>query len=239
MKGHQSARWRVALIAICVIACLAGGITLIVSGSRSSQPKAAPLPSRQFAIQAGTLGELPPLRQGRIHVTGAHPGRPGKPCRISVTRSHLVIGSLCIDSPIVPTYQQGDGVLVIPYDVREIGIWNAGARLTSSDGKALTWGTTLLAGHVDYIGQGRGALYDLYQVQPGAVVYASDAAGHVTRWRVTSLLVVQKSALPAWVFAGPAGSRKLVIVTCGGPVEYDPGYGNSYLDNVIATAVPA
>jgi hypothetical protein len=39
--------------------------------------------------------------------------------------------------------------------------------------------------------------------------------------------------------AGPTGLRKLVIVTCGGPVQYVPGYGYSYLDNVIATAVPA
>jgi hypothetical protein len=41
------------------------------------------------------------------------------------------------------------------------------------------------------------------------------------------------------VFAGPAGARRLVIVTCGGPVEYSRGTGYSYEDNVIAVAVPA
>jgi hypothetical protein len=30
-----------------------------------------------------------------------------------------------------------------------------------------------------------------------------------------------------------------VLVTCGGPVDYVAGYGYSYRDNVIVTAVPA
>jgi hypothetical protein len=227
-----------ALVAV-VIACLAGGTALIISGSSSHRPRAAPLPVKQFAIKPSTLGGLPPLRQGRVIVTGADPGWPGKPCRVPVIRSHLVIGSLCINAPILPVYQRPNGSLVIPYDVHEIGMWDGGAQLTSPDGKPLRQGATLLVGHVDYAGQGNGTLYDLYQVQPGAIVYASDASGHVTRWRVTSLTVVLKSELPSWVFAGQTGPRKLVIVTCGGPVDYVQGYGYSYRDNVIAVAVPA
>ncbi|WP_051450157.1 class F sortase [Actinospica robiniae] len=111
-------------------------------------------------------------------------------------------------------------------------------QLSGPNGRPPNQGTTLLAGHVDYTGQGTGTLYDLYRVQPGTLVYASDASGHVPRWRVTGLTVVSKTELPSWVFAGTAGPRKLVIVTCGGPVDYVPGYGNTYRDNVIATAVP-
>ena len=235
----RAATWRFIALAAVVIACLAGGAALIVSGSSSHRPRAVPLPVKQFAIKPSTLGGLPPLRQGRMIVTGADPGWPDKPCTVSVIRSYLVIGSLCINAPILPVYQQPDGSPVIPDDVHEIGMWDGGAQLTGPDGKPLRQGTTLLVGHVDYAGQGNGTLYDLYQVQPGAIVYASDASGHVTRWRVTSLIVVLKSELPSWVFAGQTGPRKLVIVTCGGPVDYVQGYGYSYRDNVIAVAVPA
>jgi hypothetical protein len=118
-------------------------------------------------------------------------------------------------------------------------MWNHGAQLYGPGGKPLKKGTTLLAGHINYFGQGTGTLYNLYEVQPGAIVYASDASGYLTRWHVTRLAVVLKSELPSWVFAGTAGPRKLVIVTCGGPVQYTRGYGYSYRDNVIAVAVPA
>jgi sortase family protein len=235
-KARRDTAWRpLPLIAIVVVACLAGGGMLVISGARSHPPEAAPLPSRQFAISPGVLGKLPPLEKGGITVTGWSDKR----CSMPVAKSHLVIASLCVNGPIVPSYQQRDGALAIPYDVREVGMWNGGAQLSGSGGKPLNQGTTLLAGHVDYVGQGVGTLYNLYRVEPGAVVYVSDAAGHVTRWRVTSLTAVQKSELPSWVFAGPAGPRKLVLVTCGGPVEYVPGYGNTYRDNVIASAVPA
>jgi Sortase domain len=228
------------LFTLAVIAALAAGTMLIVSGAQSHAPPAAPLPARQFAIDPGALGPLPPLKRGGSGITDTTgTGWSGKPCTVPVTSAHLVIGSVCVDGPIVPTYQRSDGALVIPSDVHDVGMWDGGAQLSGPDGKPLNQGTTLLAGHVDYVGQGAGALYNLYLVKPGAIVYTADAAGRVTRWRVTGLAVVQKSELPSWVFAGPTGPRRLVIVTCGGPVQYSAQYGNSYLDNVIATAVPA
>lgn len=230
MTGRRRAR----LFVIAVVGALVAGAVLIVSGAKSHPPTAAPLPARQFAIDPGALGRLPALRQGTITATGWD----GRPCAIPVTRSHLVIASLCVNGAIVPTYQQRDGALAIPHDVHQVGMWNGGAQLSRPGGQPVSQGTTLLAGHVDYFGQGAGALYNLYRAAPGAIIYAADAAGHVTRWRVTGLAVVLKSQLPSWVFAGTSGPRKLVIVTCGGPVEYSPQFGNTYRDNVIATAVP-
>jgi hypothetical protein len=224
----------VPVIALAVITCLVGGTVLIVSGARLNPPGAAPLPVRGFTAGPGVIGKLPPLNQGRSTTTGG----PGGPCRVPVTRSRLVIGSLSINSPVVPADRQPGGALTIPSDVREVGMWTGGAPLSGPGGKPVKQGTTLLTGHVDYAGQGNGALYRLYQVQPGATVCTSGSSGPLTRWQVTSLTVVAKSELPAWVFAGPAGPRKLVIVTCGGPVDYIQGYGYSYRDNVIAAAVP-
>ena len=235
----KPAWWRMPLFVMAVASCLAGGTVLIISGSRSHPPKAAPLPVAQYAIAPGTLGKLPPLRQDKITVNGVVPGQPGEHCRISIGRSHLVIPSLCIDGPIVPTYQQRGGALVIPGNVHEVALWNGGAPLSGPGGKPVRQGTSLLAGHVNFYGQGNGTLYNLYQIRPGAVVYASDAAGQVTRWRVTQLVVVLKSGLPPWAFAGPTGPRRLVMVTCGGSLDYIPGYGYSYRNNVIAVAVPS
>lgn len=234
-----TARWSTPLLAIAVPCCLAAGVALIISGSRSHPPEAAPVPVAQFAIKPSVLGKLSPLRQGKVTVSGTVPGQPGKRCSITIASSRLVIASLCLDGPIVPTYQQPDGALAIPYDVHKIGMWNRGAQLSGPGGKPLGNGTTLLAGHINYIGQGTGTLYNLYEVRPGAIAFASDASGHLTRWQVTRLAVVVKAELPSWVFAGPAGPRRLVIVTCGGPIQYTPGYGYSYRDNVIAVAVPA
>ncbi|MFJ1792998.1 class F sortase [Kitasatospora griseola] len=113
-----------------------------------------------------------------------------------------------------------------------------GGQLSGPQGRPVDRGTTLTAGHVHDPAQGNGALYNLSRVRPDAVVETSDAAGNVTRWRVTGLSVVPKSHLPPWGFAGPTGPRKLVIVTCGGPAERDPEHGATCRDNVIATAVP-
>jgi len=158
---------------------------------------------------------------------------------LPVQPAHVVIGSLCVNGPIVTTAVTPEGALIIPADVHQIGMWDKGAAITGPDQQPLTQGTTLLAGHVNAADQGSGAFYDLYKVQPGAVVYVADPAGGVTRWRVVGLDVVVKAALPKSVFAGPTGPRKLVLVTCGGPIMNIPGVGNTYRDNVIVSATPA
>lgn len=59
----------------------------------------------------------------------------------------------------------------------------------------------------------------------------------MTQWVNTAIgsIEVQKTALPSWVWAGPAGDRRLVLVTCGGPLI--PGT-DRHRDNVIVSAVP-
>jgi hypothetical protein len=190
---------------------------------------AAPLPAVTFAV-----GEQPSSSTRRVPTPAARPG-----CAATPSAGHLVIPSLCVDAPTTPTARTDEGALTIPPDVREVGLWDAGAPLTGPDGSPLTFGTTLIAGHVNALGQGNGALYALSQIRAGALVLAADEAGHVTAWRVVGLQVVNKARLPESVFAGRTGPRLLVLVTCGGPILHVPGYGNTYLDNVIATAVPA
>jgi hypothetical protein len=125
--------------------------------------------------------------------------------------------------------------MIIPTDVQQVGRWEGGANL--GDPK----GTVLIAGHVNYAGQGPGALYNIYRIQPGAVIVTNDHSGVRHSWRVVSLESVNKQALPAGIFTR-AGARRLVVVTCGGEllhVDGPNGGYNTYENNVIVQAVPA
>jgi len=264
-------------VLLVIVVALVVGVVLIVKGSQSHEPSAAPLPSTTFQVQPGQLAPivLPPLISGQLPTVSGNAtvggsaaaavggnlavgrnatatvglsapvagttapgvGATGE-CTMPVRPAHVVIGSLCVNGPIVTTAVTPEGALIIPQDVHQIGMWDKGAAIMGPDQQPLTQGTTLLAGHVNAADQGSGAFYDLYKVQPGAVVYVADPAGSVTRWRVVGLDVVVKAALPKSVFAGPTGPRKLVLVTCGGPIRNIPGVGNTYRDNVIVTAVP-
>ena len=99
-------------------------------------------------------------------------------------------------------------------------------------------GTTVIAGHVDDRNQGAGAFYFLYRTVPGTTVTVTAADGTVTTWRVYSVTSVEKDRLPADLFS-TTGARRLVLVTCGGQLRWDPGYGYSYADNVLVYATPA
>ncbi len=265
-------------VLLVIVVALVVGVVLIVKGSQSHEPAAAPLPSTTFQVQPGQLAPIvfPPLISGQLPTVSGNPtvggntaaavggnlavggnatatvgrsapvagttapggGATGE-CAMPVQPAHVVIGSLCVNGPIITTSATPEGALIIPQDVHQIGMWDKGAPITGSDQQPLTQGTTLLAGHVNAADQGSGTFYDLYKVQPGAVVYVTDPAGSVTRWRVVGLDVVVKAALPKSVFAGPTGPRKLVLVTCGGPIRNIPGVGNTYRDNVIVSATPA
>ena len=96
----------------------------------------------------------------------------------------------------------------------------------------------LIAGHIDNIDQGPGALHELDRSQPGDLVYLT-RGGVSSRWKIIALQVFGKDAAhPDW-FAGSAGPRVLHLVTCGGPLLTEADGSHSYADNVAVTAIPA
>ncbi len=101
-------------------------------------------------------------------------------------------------------------------------------------------GRTMVAGHVA-VGGASGAFARLAQVHPGDAVYTWDGHGRLRGWRVSALRAYPKQALP-WNLWGTTGTRRLVLVTCGGPIGQVPGpRGRSYRgyrDNVVVTAIP-
>ncbi|MCW2523278.1 MAG: Sortase family [Frankiales bacterium] len=222
-----------ALAAGVAVLAAVTGLALVRVGGGEVRPGPAPLPTRTFSEQGP-----PPRPSGPSAASpssGATPAAsPAGGQWADTDPSMLYVSSLGIAAPIVDAPIQGTE-LVGPGDVRTVGRWLGGAGLSSKVG------TVDLAGHVNYVGQGAGALQRLYQVQPGALVVTTDPTGRRTSWRVTGLAVVAKDALPTALFA-PTGPRLLKIITCGGALirqhNADGDY-YSYADNVIATAVPA
>jgi hypothetical protein len=210
---HRRPRSRLLLLAVVVVGLVAGaGVVLTTSASRGSGPAAAPLPTHPFTLQ--------PAAVAPVVAAAAVPELRTQP-------SHVYVPSLGIAAPWVTAAFSFQFGLTVPADVHTIGLSAQGGQPGQADG------TVLLAGHVNYVGQGAGAFEPLYRVQPGAPVILTDQAGHGSVWVVVSLTAVLKAELPHSIFT-PIGSRRLILATCGGALS-----AGNYDHNVLVTAVPA
>jgi Sortase domain len=139
----------------------------------------------------------------------------------------LVLPRLGVTAAVVPVFVRGDGSLVVPPDPRQVGWWVGGAY------PGAVAGTVLIAGHVDDVRIGLGALYHLASLRQGDAVALNTLAGDYT-YRVVARREYPKQRLPADLF-GQGGPARLVMVTCGGSFEH----GRGYADNVVVYAEPA
>jgi hypothetical protein len=187
------------------VACAAAGLVLVGAAVLNRPLASAPLVKHPFALKGAAT-------------------LPVQPAGTKVGADHLVIPSLHVDA-LVFTTSIVDHELVIPGDVHDVGEW----------GRQANAGTTIVAGHINWVGQGPGALGTLAVVAPGSTVYLANPAGVVSVWSVVSLRSVPKKDLPQVLFA-PGGARRLVLVTCGGAFN---AATHQYADNVLAIAVPA
>jgi hypothetical protein len=168
-----------------------------------------------------------PLPDSTVTVVGSVPA----PATTHSTPSTVTVPSINQhDVPVVAATVDGDHISP-PRDVHMAGIWTGGASLDAIAG------TTTLVGHVNYVRQGDGAFHDLSFVQVGSPITTVDATSSATAWIVTAVTATPQAAGvdPAAV-AGPAGPRRLVLVTCGG--QYDRTL-HSYSNNVYVWANPA
>jgi len=134
-----------------------------------------------------------------------------------------VIPSLHVEA-FVRTTSIVDHELVIPGDVHDVGEW----------GRKANAGTTILAGHVNWVGQGLGALGTLADIAPGATVYLANREGVVSVWSVVSLRSVSKKDLPQALFAS-GGARRLVLSPAAAPSTRRT---HQYADNVSLPPCP-
>lgn len=138
--------------------------------------------------------------------------------------NRLYVPSLRINTSILAAPVKS-GTLVVPASTK-VGRWTGSASYTAATGRVV------IAGHTLSYGSYRGALAPIARATNGTVIYVSDSAGKVYRFKVSSRQQMAKSSLPADVFYG-RDSLKLKLITCGGVVLRD----GHHKDNVVVTAV--
>ncbi len=133
--------------------------------------------------------------------------------------------------PIQPEPDPG-GVLTIPPIAQGWGWWKDGAQAGAPSG------STILAGHVDWVGFGNGPAQKIWYLKPGMSVTVYGKSGQAIRYVAVELNtytdVQMKTEGPALFQSN--GPNHLYIITCGGtfiPSEH------SWNSNVVGTFVPA
>jgi hypothetical protein len=131
---------------------------------------------------------------------------------------------------ILPEGDPG-GVLTIPPIQTGVAWWDGGALAGSSSG------TTLLAGHVDWVGYGNGPMQRIWDLKPGMIAVLYGARGQSQRYVAVSLTSYLKTtyAAAASRIIPRNGPNQLVMVTCGG--SFDP-FQHQWNSDVVATFVP-
>jgi hypothetical protein len=145
------------------------------------------------------------------------------------TPAQVQVPSLGITAPVQPaTIDLSTGELGVPADIHHTGWWRDGAAPGDPAG------TVLIAGYVDSAVGGAGSFFPLKSAQTGAIVTITTRSGATVRYRVTGVQTVLKADLPIGIFTR-TGPARLVLVTCGGPFDYQTRH---YLDNVLVYATP-
>jgi hypothetical protein len=210
-------RTRQALLAVSVGLALLVGAPVVWSLSQPAPTVGEVVPAA-VAPAVPTLRAVPapdhaPAMRVQATATGAQP-------------QHLVIADIGVDHPVVPVGLEPDGSMEIPENVHEIG-WYTRTRVRPGDP-----GSAVLAGHVDSRVQGRGAFFDLGQLDLGAEVAVGTDAG-TQRWQVTGRTSYDKTVLPIDDLFTVDGPPRLVLITCGGPFDSDTRH---YTENVVVLA---
>lgn len=142
----------------------------------------------------------------------------------------LTIPALGVSNAPVIGEQVSGGYLTIPADVHNVG-WDD---QTPAPGQA---GITLLAGHVNWAGQGEGSMGQIGQLVPGDQVLVN-WHGVQSSWTVFAHPTMSPNSVVHTSLFTDSGSPRLALVTCGGPFS-ETASGWSYADNVIVEAVPS
>jgi hypothetical protein len=194
-----------------VVLTVAGGLVLVGVGLTSYS-----LPA---TIKVKDFG---PASAGATKLLGAR-------CATAPGKNRIVLPALCMNAVIVHV---GDvkGLITVPTDVHQVGWYAASATTTASAG------STVIVGHVNYVGQGPGAFSALTRVKSGEKVGVNIAGQGTTYWKVVSLRTYPKLHLTANLF-DTSGARYLTLITCGGALRHTSA-GWHYTDNIVVRAVP-
>jgi hypothetical protein len=196
----------------------AGAAVVDALGAPTPSPAAAPMPDR---LPDRSLDRVP----DRLPEATARPAAPAD-SKAPPAPVRVRVDDLGIDAEIDAVGVERDGTMTLPDDVDRVGWYRFGP----APGEA---GSAVLAGHVDDVEQGLGALAPIRSAEVGQRLTVLDADGKKTRWQVVAREVIRKKALPLDKLFRRDGPPRLTLITCGGP--FLPEY-LSYRDNVVVVA---
>ncbi len=128
--------------------------------------------------------------------------------------------------PVVPRGVDRSGAMALPGTASAVGWYRFGAHPRGATG------ATVLAGHVDTAEEGPGPLAGIGELRQGDRIDVR-AGRRSTRYVVTSVTRIAKSALDLPAVFSRVGRPRLHLVTCGGAYLPDRG---GYQDNVVVAA---
>ncbi|MDO9591351.1 MAG: class F sortase [Microcella sp.] len=143
----------------------------------------------------------------------------------------ISVAGIVTNMPVEPQGLDAQGQMALPKSPFVAGWY----RFASAPGSGA--GSTVIASHVDALGEGLGPFAQLRSVPVGTEVSILDSAGVTHTYRIIEIEKIDKDVVPWNDYFSNAGTPRLVLVTCGG--EYDPGYAQGigrYEDNYIVTA---
>ena len=182
------------------------------------------------------------LQEHRHPLAGPVPQRPVSSARAATSHTHVAT------TPTVPRPQSSARSVPIAVRIPAIGlsVWltqlglNANGTVeVPTSVKVPGWfspgpspgqvGSAVILGHVDSY-QGPGVFFQLRTLQPGNQITVNLADGVVATFKVTSVVMYQKTQFPDQQVYGSNGSSELQLVTCGGTFDSQTGH---YLSNIV------
>jgi hypothetical protein len=213
------------------VAVLALGLALAV-GTPAAWVLTRPEPTAgvpvAVALAAPTSAPTLPAAPDVAPAVATRPAAPvAAPAVVPPVR--LSVPARGIEAPVDPVGVEPAGEMTLPQDVDRVGWYRFGPPPGAAEGAAV------IAGHVDDVEQGLGALAPLRETEPGDEVVVEAADGSTTRWTVTSRETIDKPGVPLGDLFTRTGAPRLVLLTCGGPFDDEL---RSYRDNVVVVAEP-
>lgn len=189
--------------------------------SSSADPTPEPASSPTAGSTTGTTPSVAPSPRPTDPLAALRPDDEARPARVRVP-------ALDIDAAVVEVGVEPDGEMEIPADVSTVG-WYRWGPAPGDDGSAV------IAGHVDSRTQGRGAFFDLRQLEPGDTIEVVYDDGTSRTFAVQGRDVIDKQVVPLDDVFRRDGAPQLTLITCGGDFDYGTRH---YRSNVVVVATP-
>lgn len=228
-RARRRRRVTTAVVMVVALGLIALGAHFVMKGLAGETVEEMPLPEETFAVTEGEAVTRAQEQAGDPDA-GAEPPAGLEamgPNQVWVPQLDPGLADARPDQEFVPSKYAGLPTLRIPSDPREAVWYSAGGPMWGGDE-----GTTLVAAHVA-TRKNPGVFRGIDKLQPGDVVWTTDADNRRQAWAVTQLWAAEHKAFPQEYFSAE-GERRLVITTCGGRINAQ-GY---YAQNVFLVAVP-